>query len=167
MPFQFLPRTWCSVLPTFCPRCFWLRLRLGNRLPFQIFPGIFSSIDAYTKQITDEWFQKTHHAPPWLSCFGELIESISPPHWSRFTVTDAESGVTLRGVPDHLFGERRSLIIVIDNKTGRYTEGQDALLPLYTVQLNAYAWIAERRGFKPSFRAWIDLFRAPAKSGWW
>jgi hypothetical protein len=39
------------AMPSFCPRCFWLKLRLNNRLPFQIFPGIFSSIDSYTKTI--------------------------------------------------------------------------------------------------------------------
>ena len=39
------------ALPGFCPRCFWLQLRVENRLPFQIFPGIFSSIDAYTKRV--------------------------------------------------------------------------------------------------------------------
>ena len=33
------------VLPDFCPRCFWLKLH-ARQLPFQIFPGIFSSIDA-------------------------------------------------------------------------------------------------------------------------
>ena len=37
--------------PDFCPRCFWLRTH-AKRLPYQIFPGIFSSIDAYTKRGT-------------------------------------------------------------------------------------------------------------------
>jgi len=39
------------ALPDCCPRCFWLKLKAQNRLPFQIFPGIFSSIDAYTKRV--------------------------------------------------------------------------------------------------------------------
>ena len=39
------------ALPDFCPRCFWLKLKAHNRLPFQIFPGIFSSSDAYTKRV--------------------------------------------------------------------------------------------------------------------
>jgi len=38
------------ALPEFCPRCFWLKTRVRH-LPFQIFPGIFSSIDAYTKRV--------------------------------------------------------------------------------------------------------------------
>jgi len=36
------------AFPDFCPHCFWLKLRV-RRLPFQIFPGIFSAIDAYTR----------------------------------------------------------------------------------------------------------------------
>ncbi len=32
------------ALKQFCARCYWLKLKLENHLPFQIFPGIFSSI---------------------------------------------------------------------------------------------------------------------------
>ena len=32
------------ALPDHCPRCFWLQLRIGFKLPFQVFPGIFSSL---------------------------------------------------------------------------------------------------------------------------
>ena len=38
----------------FCPRCFWLKLH-ARQLPFQIFPGIFSPIDAYTKRVVHAW----------------------------------------------------------------------------------------------------------------
>lgn len=137
------------ALPTFCPRCFWLKLKLGNKLPWQNFPGIFSHIDAYTKQVTNHWFTQTGSAPPWLKPFGDLVESIEPPHWSKFSVTDEETGVQLRGVPDHLFRAKDGSFVIIDNKTARFTQGQDALLPLYQIQLNAYAWIAERKGLAP------------------
>jgi hypothetical protein len=33
------------ALPDFCPRCFWIRRHAPQGLPFQVFPGIFSSID--------------------------------------------------------------------------------------------------------------------------
>ena len=46
------------ALPGFCPRCFWLKLKAQNRLPFQIFPGIFSSIDAYTKRVVHAWIDQ-------------------------------------------------------------------------------------------------------------
>jgi hypothetical protein len=31
------------ALADFCPRCFWFKLKVENHLPFQVFPGIFSS----------------------------------------------------------------------------------------------------------------------------
>ena len=33
------------AMPGFCPRCFWIQMH-AEGLPYQIFPGIFSSIDA-------------------------------------------------------------------------------------------------------------------------
>ena len=36
-------------MPSFCPRCFWLQMHY--KLPYQIFPGIFSNIDSYTKNL--------------------------------------------------------------------------------------------------------------------
>jgi hypothetical protein len=38
------------------------------------------------------------------------------------------------------------LLAIADYKTARYTEGQDELLPMYEVQLNAYAVIGEQTG---------------------
>ena len=42
------------ALPDFCQRYFWLKLH-AKQLPFQIFPGIFSLIDAYTKRVVHAW----------------------------------------------------------------------------------------------------------------
>jgi hypothetical protein len=46
------------ALQDFCPRCFYLKLKLRFKLPFQIFPGIFSSIDSYSKKITWTYYKK-------------------------------------------------------------------------------------------------------------
>ncbi len=51
------------AFPDFCPRCFWLRTKAKNKLPFQIFPGIFSSIDAYTKRVVHAWIDQNGGAP--------------------------------------------------------------------------------------------------------
>ena len=42
------------AMPDSCDRCTWIKLKVKN-LPFQIFPGIFSTIDAYTKKIVHHW----------------------------------------------------------------------------------------------------------------
>lgn len=40
------------ALPGAYPRCFWIQTHF--KLPYQIFPGIFSSIDCYTKKVSAE-----------------------------------------------------------------------------------------------------------------
>ena len=37
------------ALPDCCKKCFYIKLKLKNKLHWQIFPGIFSSIDSYSK----------------------------------------------------------------------------------------------------------------------
>lgn len=137
------------ALPGFCPRCFWLKLKLKNRLPFQIFPGIFSSIDSYTKNIIHAWFDRYGTAPPWLAELGELCDYVEPPPFSRFSIVDEESDILLTGVPDGIFVRPNGAYIIVDYKTARYTGAQDSLFPMYEVQLNGYALIGNARGFNP------------------
>ena len=129
-----------------CPRCFWISTHF--RLPYQIFPGIFSSIDSYTKKVIHLHLEQTGHLPSWLDGFGDLGRLIPVPHHSRFWMTDRETGVTLTGVPDELTEAQEGLWI-LDYKTARFTGNQDALLPIYRVQLNGYALIAQRILKKP------------------
>ena len=49
--------------PDCCPRCFWLQHTTDKGLPYQIFPGIFSSIDAYTKNVVHGWFDRHGDGP--------------------------------------------------------------------------------------------------------
>jgi len=85
------------VLTRFCPRCFWIKLRLNNKLPFQIFPDIFSSIDAYTKNIIHAFFDLYGRFPTWLGTLGEMAGYRNPPHYSRFNILDPEANVHLTG----------------------------------------------------------------------
>ena len=137
------------ALPNFCPRCFWLKLKLNNKPPFQIFPGIFSSIDAYTKNIIHSWFDRNHSVPPWLSELGELTGYINPPHYSKFCIVDDDNDILFTGVPDGIFIRPDGSYIIVDYKTSRYTGTQDFLFPMYEVQLNGYALIGNERGFTP------------------
>lgn len=136
----------------FCPRCEWLRLRLGSKLPFQSFPGIFSSIDSYTKKILEA------HNAEWLrlpDMLGGMLPphktvSVHPaPHWSKYRRTDPVSGVTLQGSPDFMFSFEKhdgsSSYVIADYKTARLTEKADLLSDVYRVQLNSYGWIGVER----------------------
>lgn len=138
------------ALPGSCRRCLWLNLKVGHKLPYQIFPGIFSSIDSYNKKLVHSYHDKFGRMPGWLlQQLPDVVGYIDPPHYSKFTIFDAETQITLRGTPDGIFICKDGSRLIIDNKTARYSKGADHLLPMYEVQLNAYARIANETGYGP------------------
>ena len=134
------------ALPNFCPRCFWIRMKCRSKLPFQIFPGIFASIDSYSTRVTADYFRQHARVPKWFDGFGELGAPIRVPGWSKFCLVDNESNVLLTGVPDEILKHPKLGLWIGDYKTARLTDAQDELAPMYEVQLNCYALIAERIG---------------------
>jgi hypothetical protein len=134
------------TLLSFCARCFWLRMKCHNRLPYQVFPGIFSSIDGYSKKITNHHFDRHGRVPTWFDGFGELGSPIKVPGWSRFQFVDVETNIRLTGVPDEILRHPKKGLSILDYKTARFTDTQDALAPMYDTQLNAYAVIAKSIG---------------------
>ena len=136
------------ALPGYCPRCFWLAMN-ADRLPFQIFPGIFSAIDSYAKNVVHGWFDRHGKAPDWLAPLGEIRTYKDPPHYSKFAVLDEENAIVLRGTPDGIFIMEDGSYTIIDYKTAKFTAYQDDLFPMYEAQLNAYAYIGERLAMKP------------------
>lgn len=137
------------ALPDFCRRCFWIRLKVGNKLPFQIFPGVFSAIDSYSKNLVYSWFDRHKGPPVWLEGLGYITGYTKPPHFSKYYITDKNSGITLRGGPDIIFNKNDNSYIIADFKTSKFTEYQDKLFPMYEAQLNAYAFIGEQRDISP------------------
>jgi len=131
----------------FCARCEWMRLYV-KPLPFQTFPGIFSSIDRYNKRIVDRHFAR-QGLPSWLAPLGRVSELIDPPHFSKFSVVDAATGMTLRGEADGILRMEDGSYTIIDYKTARYTPGQESMFQIYEAQVNSYAYIAERLGLNP------------------
>ena len=136
------------ALPSFCPRCFWIQMH-AEGLPYQIFPGIFSSIDSYGKRLVHAWFDRHQSAPPWLAVLGDIKGYRSPPHFSKFSTLDRETGIVLRGTPDGILVRRDDSHVIVDYKTAKFTAHQDELFPMYDAQLNAYAFIGEQCGFSP------------------
>ena len=136
------------AMPGACARCFWLS-RVVARLPYQVFLGIFSSIDSYSKKVVHGWFDRHGSAPPWLSDLGAISGYIDPPHHSRVGFVDEESGVHLTGAPDAVFTRPGGSLIIADYKTSKFTVAQGRLLPMYAVQVNAYALIAQQLGWPP------------------
>lgn len=132
----------------FCPRCEWVRLHV-KPLPFQTFPGIFSTIDRHTKLVVQGYLAREKSLPSWLGSLGEVETYVPPLHWSKFSVADGQTGVTLRGEPDAIFRMTDGSHTIVDYKTARYTPGQEALFEVYEAQLNGYAYIWEHLALPP------------------
>jgi len=142
------------VLRDFCPRCFWIPEHMDCNPPFSIpLPGVFSNIDDWTKDIVHAHFAEYGRAPEWLSDIGHDVQSYVDPRlltWQRYDYLDPETGIPLRGAPDDIFIAGNGDHFLLDYKTAKYTATQDRLLPMYAIQVVAYAWIAERaRTFRP------------------
>ena len=134
------------AMPRPCRRCLWIKLHC--KLPFQIFPGIFSSIDAYTKRVVHGQLD-LGMPPPWLAELGDIVKYVDPPGWRKFQWFVEKHQILLTGAPDAVFVRKDGSYLIADYKTARFTKGQDELLPIYETQLNAYALIAEHLGMKP------------------
>ena len=146
-----------SNVDGFCPRCFWIERHY--KLPYQGgFPGIFSSIDSYTKNIVERYFERNGRFPEWLNGVGEAkrITHIKP---SEFRAT--VGNITLTGIPDLIFQKSDNSFCIVDYKTARYTANQDELMPVYQIQLNGYAYIAEKLGDKPVKELYLVYFEPP------
>ncbi len=137
------------ALPGFCPRCFWVRLRMEHRLPFASFPGIFSTIDSYTKRVVHGWFDEHGDPPPWLTNLGDIEGYEQPPHYTKFAIIDDEHDIRFRGEADGILKRTDGSHVIVDYKTAKHSGNQDALYPQYEAQLNAYARIGDERGFDP------------------
>ena len=132
------------ALKPYCPRCCWIKLKC--KLPYQKFPGIFSSIDSYTKKVVHGYIDQHHTAPTWLQEIGNITGYINPPHYSKFQIPLQEYGILMTGVADAIFTLEDGTICIADYKTSRFSKAQDSSMPQYIVQLNGYAKIAEKIG---------------------
>ena len=153
------------ALPDSCPRCFWMRARLGWKAPWAIMPGIFSSIDAFSKRAILAYFERHECFPPWISGRWSDARPIPTPHHSTFRLTDPKTGIVLTGVPDLLLGLPNDRLAILDLKTARYSDHQDELLPMYEIQLNGYALIAEALGMGHVETLGLVYCEPPTKDG--
>jgi len=129
-----------------CSRCFWLRAKLGWKSPWAIMPGIFSSIDGFSKRAILASYETNGYFPPWIAGRWSDARPLPTPHHSTFRLVDTKTGIVLTGVPDLMLGLPDNKLAILDLKTARFSDHQDELLPMYRVQLTGYALIAEGLG---------------------
>lgn len=128
------------ALPEACERCFWIRQKIGE--PPTVFPGIFSSIDSYSKKVLQAFLAQHQRIPYWFEQFGLHGHPIKSPHFQWFKIPVRDGRLILRGVPDEILRTPNGTLAILDYKTARF-KADDPLRPLYEVQLNVYARIAE------------------------
>src|SRR5437763_1013581 len=127
------------ALPSFCARCYWIRIHLSGQPPFSIFPRIFGDIDRYTKRLVHGYFDRHGEAPPWLHPLN-VVGYINPPSSRKFRMQ--MGGMLLTGEADGIYTRADRSLVIADYKTGICRGADDPLYPVYEVQLNAYAVIA-------------------------
>ena len=134
--------------PDFCKRCFWIQHKMKFKMPYALFPGIFSALDKYQKNITVEYMNSFKRVPQWLNAFGEFTAIEPSPHWSKFQIA-LPNGILFRGVSDTLLRKTDGSLFILDEKTAMPKEDGHKLELLYDVQLNGYAKIANAVGLGP------------------
>ena len=118
------------ALEDFCPRCFWLKMKLEQKLPWFIFPGIFSSIDSYSKNITWSYFDKYGKLPKWFAPYGTFMRPVQVPHHTRFFVIDEKNNKAgKREVVDTFAGKenRDAHIRLLKAEAERQKQAKDLL----------------------------------------
>jgi hypothetical protein len=84
---------------------------------FQIFPGIFSSIDAYTKKMIRSWWDGHQYFPAYLNSLGRITGYKKIPGFSKFRIWDKDSNIWLTGIPDEILIREDMSHIILDYKT--------------------------------------------------
>jgi CRISPR/Cas system-associated exonuclease Cas4 (RecB family) len=134
--------------PNFCPRCFWIKLKMGWELPFVMpMPGVFRDIDRHVKNVVRTHYEQKGVLPQWFPYLGEVTKLEKDPKWRDFHFTHSQLGITFRGEMDEILQLDGYGYHIVDYKTARYTAAQGELFPMFEAQLNAYAYIAECGGF--------------------
>jgi hypothetical protein len=153
------------ALADFCPRCFWIRLHCKGQIPFQIFPGIFSSIDGNTKRVIHTWFDDHGGPPPWLNDLKGVVGYKEPPTFHKFNTVIKEFDILLTGSPDGVFICDDDSHMIIDYKTAslekecaNQLKAITELLPGATTAGLAHSFDARRQTFLRPHNVWQWLF---------
>lgn len=126
-----------------CPRCAWVKHLLGYKIPYAIFPGVFSTIDSHCKKICDLHYSAFDKLPQWLETRFPGFKPLKAPHYTKMVLKLGE--IETRGSTDYIL-EKDGELVVIDNKTAHFKDADDPLAALYDFQLNACGMALEANG---------------------
>lgn len=158
-----------------CPKCFWLEKNRGIHRPSGAFPSLPGGIDSVLKKYFDK-YRKTGGLPPEIDgqVEGKLLDDPKFLHEWRVNVKgirwySEELDAELMGALDDCLvvdGERGRTTddvyyIPVDYKTRGWSAKEDSHT-YYQNQLNCYALLLEKNGFKTKGFAYL-IFYSPAE----
>jgi len=121
--------------------------------------------------IVEGYVSREGRLPEWLKDIGEVSKAFrnakdamkSKKVSANTKFNTAYKEMLLTGIPDAIYQRPNGRIVILDYKTARYTADQNELLPIYEIQLNGYAYIAEKVGIKPVEGLYLIYFEPPER----
>jgi len=142
-----------------CPRCFWLYVKRRISRPEGPVSTLPRGMDGLIKKHFDK-YRKFGRLPPELEgrVTAKPIQQVLLDKWRdwRSGLRHEEEGVSLVGALDECFVEGE-LYIPVDYKTRGYELKEDTA-SYYQNQLNIYAFLLEKNGYKVSTFAYLVFY---------
>ena len=145
------------ALKSFCSRCFWLKKKTKNQLPYRVPPpGIFANIESYMKKIVVNRV-KNHTV-------GDLIKELE--NTEKLVNSDnkfyekffPELNCYIFGMPDSIFSNIDNSFSIAEFKAARFTSAQMDMINQYELQLQAYAMLVRDYQIKPISKLLLVYF---------
>jgi CRISPR/Cas system-associated exonuclease Cas4 (RecB family) len=146
------------LLEDFCPRCFWFtkKFPIKDKHPFfSPYSGLPNIVDNYIKRVVKFHLQRLNFLPSWLLnqlkeyYFEFDFENVRLLKEINFQITLFDGTCVLSGRADEILEFPDGSLFIIDYKTSSLTENKLKIKPLYEAQLNAYAYLANKKFEKP------------------
>ena len=151
------------LLADFCPRCFFYKVQLEFKLPFDMpMPGLMFHLDIFEKRLVQDHQDQKGSLPKWLKELGcsKLVDF--PP---KMTMDFPEYDTTLVGKPDAVFARKNGLLCVVDYKSAHYKGEGDPFLPAYATQVLGYSLLLEHHNVGQVENAALIYFENKLKDG--
>jgi hypothetical protein len=146
------------LLEDFCPRCFWFtkKFPIKDKHPFSSpYSALPNIVDYYIKRVVKSHLQRLNFLPSWLlnqlkEYYLEFdFENVRLLKEISFQITLFDGACVLSGRADEILEFPDGSLFIIDYKASSLTENKLKIKPLYEAQLNAYAYLANKKLEKP------------------
>ncbi len=145
------------ALKSFCPRCFWLKKKTKNQLPYRVPPpGIFSNIENYMKKIVVN--RVRNHSAGYFIKELENAEDLVNSDNKTYEKFFPELNCHVYGIPDTIFSNYDKSFSIAEFKAARFTSAQMDIINQYELQLQVHAMLVRDYQIKPISRLLLIYF---------